>query len=155
MNPVITLAFADELQKIAFFKDRNGGSRSQPNATHGTPSVLVTRGEVRMGSGKRYHPDDSPRSYLRAGDVARVLSALRSSAKTDADRDSLKFIEEHERLQRARYKGEMDAQAVARAQDALAHKYLAAHGDWVQNASRLYWQFYKRVHEDGVQPVTV
>lgn len=108
-----------------------------------------------MGSRKRYHPDDSPRSYLRAGNVARVLAALRSSAKTAADRDCLKFIEEHERLHRARCEGEMDAPAVAHALDALAHQYLAAHGDWVQNASRLYWQFYERVHEDGVQPVTV
>lgn len=108
-----------------------------------------------MGTKKRYHPDDSPRSYLSEGDVAHVLAALRPLADTPADRDCLRFIEDHERLHRARCEGHMETAAIANALKALAQKYLAAHGDWVQNASRLYWQFYERIHEQGVHPVTI
>lgn len=103
-----------------------------------------------MARKRRYHPDECKDGYLTSRDVDALIGHLRNRAKDRVDEDCLAFIAVHERIHRDVCLRTLSEAEAARKVDALANGFLQQHGDWVNNASSLYWSFYESVTEDMV-----
>ncbi len=95
----------------------------------------------------RYHPDDCPGHYLREEDVLALEAELRREHRDAEDRAALAFIQEHERLHRARCLGELVESRYRADVEALARGFLQEHGDWAHHISPVYWEFYEWASE--------
>jgi hypothetical protein len=99
-----------------------------------------------------YHPDDRADAYLDAASVARVCAALSVEAAAPWDADALELIAEHEAVHRDVCLGVLDRERAIARVEALANGYREKHRDWVHNRSKVYWAFYRRLAELGVEP---